>query len=577
MNQKQRRFIQLGFHISRGLVILSALFCLVVCVLAIANYIRFGTSDPSKDAELAHISERLTRTPEDEELTDKLEDFEQVIKDAYHSKRLQLRIGMFLLAGGAIVLLAGSFFVLILRRMQAPAERLPTILFVAAGGMGLIVIALLFTFLSHASIEQNQRSTQTSISSLKAMLKVARDRRQIEAESIVYENYLAADELKTNWPSFRGPGGIGIAPKAKPPTTWNGATGDGVLWKTEVPKPGNNSPIVWDDRLFLSGADETIQEIYCFDRFTGKILWTQALKNIPGSPSEPPAVSRDTGYAPSTMATDGSRVFAIFPTGDAVCFDFDGNQIWGRNLGLPENHYGHASSLITYRGRLVVQYDQDKNARIMALKSDSGETLWEKKRHVPASWASPSVVYTGKRPEIILNANPIVASYNAETGREMWHVDCMNGEVGPSAAYEDGIAYAVCQNWMLAAIDVSTHRIIWEVYDDLPDAASPVAAGGLVFLPTAYGAFSCLDGKTGQVYWMYEFSEGSYASPIWADGRIYWTDQTGITHIFKAEREFDLIADAEIGQKCQTTAAFVGTRIYLRGETHLFCIAYSGK
>jgi outer membrane protein assembly factor BamB len=409
------------------------------------------------------------------------------------------------------------------------------------------------------------------------MLQAARDRAQAEAESIVYENHLAAEELAINWPSFRGPGGIGLAPGAKPPTAWNGNTGEGIIWKAAVPKPGNNSPIVWDDRVFLSGADESRQEVYCFDGLAGKILWARAVENISGSPPEPPAVSRDTGYAPSTMATDGSRVFAIFPTGDIVCFDFDGNQIWGRNLGLPENHYGHASSLITYRDRLIVQYDQDDESRIMALKSDTGETMWEKKRRVPASWASPIVVYTGRRPEIILNANPIVASYNAETGRKMWHVECMNGEVGPSVAYEDGIVYAVCQHWMLAAIDVSTHQIIWEFYDDLPDAASPVAAEGLLFLPTVYGAFSCLDGKTGEVYWMCEFSEGSYASPISADGKIYWTDQTGVTHILKAEREFALIADAELGQKCMTTAAFVGTRIYIRGETHLFCIGDAAR
>jgi outer membrane protein assembly factor BamB len=277
------------------------------------------------------------------------------------------------------------------------------------------------------------------------------------------------------------------------------------------------------------------------------------------------------------MATDGSHVFAIFPTGDVICFDFDGNQMWARNLGVPENHYGHASSLITYRDRLIVQYDQEEKAKLMALRADTGETVWETKRHVLTSWASPIVVYTGKRPEIILNANPIVASYNAETGREIWYVECMMGEVGPSPAYDNGIVYAVNQFWMLAAVDVTTREIIWEAYDDLPEAGSPVASAGLVYLPTTYGVFSCLDGKTGEVYWVHEFKEGSYASPIRAGDKIYWTDRSGITHIFKAEKEFTLIGEPDLGEQCQTTAAFVGERIYIRGQKHLFCIGNPEK
>ncbi len=169
------------------------------------------------------------------------------------------------------------------------------------------------------------------------------------------------------------------------------------------------------------------------------------------------------------------------------------------------------------------------------------------------------------------------SGYSRLAGREIWYVECMMGEVGPSPAYDNGIVYAVNQFWMLAAVDVTTRQIIWEAYDDLPEAGSPVASAGLVFLPTTYGVFSCLDGKTGEVYWVHEFKEGSYASPIRAGDKIYWTDRSGITHIFKAEKEFTLIGEPELGEQCQTTAAFVGERIYIRGQKHLFCIGNPEK
>lgn len=188
------------------------------------------------------------------------------------------------------------------------------------------------------------------------------------------------------------------------------------------------------------------------------------------------------------------------------------------------------------------------------------------------SWSSPIVVYTGRRPEIILNANPVVVSYDPETGRELWSVECMIGEVGPSLAYDDGIVFAVNQFSILAAIDVETREIVWDFYEDLPDAASPLAVTGYLFLPTSYGVITCLDTKTGEVYWIQEFSEGSYSSPICAGDRVYLMDKSGIMHIFNADKEYVLLSEPELGEDSWATPALIDNCIYIRGHTHLFCI-----
>ena len=124
----------------------------------------------------------------------------------------------------------------------------------------------------------------------------------------------------------------------------------------------------------------------------------------------------------------------------------------------------------------------------------------------------------------------------------------------------------------LAAIDVETREIVWDFYDDLPDAVSPLAVSGYLFLPTSYGVVTCLDTKTGEVYWIQEFSEGSYSSPICAGDRVYLMDKSGIMHIFNADKEYVLLSEPELGEDSWATPALIDNRIYIRGHTHLFCI-----
>lgn len=380
-------------------------------------------------------------------------------------------------------------------------------------------------------------------------------------------------EIKRNYPTFRGPGGNGISYHKNIPVVWDATTGENILWKTKIPLHGYNSPIIWGDKIFLSGATSSKREVYCIDSNSGKILWTVDVKNIQGSPATSPKVTDDTGQAAPTLATDGKRVYAVFANGDIIAINMDGKQLWARNLGSTGNHYGHSSSLMLYQNILILQYDTKTSPKLMGLSVSTGETLWSTPRKVKVSWASPVVVNTGTKTEVLIVADPDVSSYDPITGKENWKVDCIFGEVGPSVGYADGVVYAVNEYAKLVAIKIGeTPEIIWESDEYLSDVPSPVATKDLLFMATSYGVVVCYDAKTGEIQWEQEYDNGFYSSPILVEGSIYLIDMDGIMHIFSAENKFISLGDSPIGEDCMTTPAMADGRIYIRGNEHLFCI-----
>ena len=251
----------------------------------------------------------------------------------------------------------------------------------------------------------------------------------------------------------------------------------------------------------------------------------------------------------------------------------EGKQVWGRNLGVTGNHYGHSSSIMLYQNVLILQYDTKSSPKLMGLSVSTGKTIWSATRNVKISWASPVIVYTGKQTEVLIAADPFVSSYNPYTGKENWKIDCIFGEVGPSVAYADGVVYAVNEYAKLAAIKIGEKpEILWENDEYLSDVPSPVATKSLLFLPTSYGAVVCYDAKTGEKYWEKEFDNGFYSSPILVEGKIYLMDMKGIMHIFSASKKYISIGQSPIGEDGMTTPAFADGKIYIRGNKHLFCI-----
>ncbi|MFC1634712.1 PQQ-binding-like beta-propeller repeat protein [Planctomycetota bacterium] len=423
---------------------------------------------------------------------------------------------------------------------------------IIAGGIGWVLISLVI----HASAQsKTDQLTDTSVAS----------------------DFASSEHILKNWTSFRGSGTNGHAAHVNPPLNWSAKEGRNILWKTKVPKHGMSSPVIWENRLFLTGADDSTRQIYCFETDTGKLLWQHDVNGIPGSPHDGllPDVLDETGFAAPTATTNGRYAAAIFATGELVCVNMKGERIWAKHLGIPKNHYGHASSLISHRNMLFVQYDQEDNSQLLAFDLASGNPAWHVKRGV-ISWSSPILIDNKGRMELILANSKAVDSYDPKSGKLLWHVECLSGEVAPSATYADGVVCVANENATASAIDVGNHgsgpKILWQWDEALPDAASPLANEDFLILPTGFGVVSCLDVKTGKVFWEHEFDDGFYSSPILVNDRVYIIDLNGRMQIFKMDDEFELLGASPIGEDAYATPAFVGDRIYIRGVTHLFCI-----
>jgi len=421
---------------------------------------------------------------------------------------------------------------------------------IIAGGIGWVLISLVI----HATA-QSKTDRPTNIAS----------------------DFASSQHIRKNWTGFRGAGANGHAAHANPPLNWSAKEGRNILWKTKVPKHGMSSPVIWANRLFLTGADESSRRIFCFETDTGELLWQHDADGIPSSPPEDrlPDVMEFAGLAAPTATTNGRYVAAIFATGDLVCVNMEGKRIWAKNLGIPDNDYGHASSLISHENLLFVQYDQKDNSKLLAFDLQSGNPAWQVKRGV-ISWSSPILIDNNGRMELILTNGKAVDSYDPKTGKLLWHVECLSGEVVPSAAYADGVVYVANEYASASAIDVGNRgsgpKILWQWDEALPDAASPLVNGDFLILPTGFGVVSCLDVKTGKVLWEQEFDDGFYSSPILVNDRVYIIDLKGRMQIFKINDEFELLGASAIAEDAYATPAFVGDRIYIRGLTHLFCI-----
>jgi outer membrane protein assembly factor BamB len=374
-------------------------------------------------------------------------------------------------------------------------------------------------------------------------------------------------------PSFRGFWSQGVSQAKNLPVDWDGPSGRNIKWKVPLPKKGYNSPVIWGDRLFITGADVQSRVLYCFDRHTGNLLWQHDASGIPGSPAAPPRVTGDTGLAAPGAATDGSHVAVIFATGDILACDMNGNRLWAKNLGVPDNHYGHSSSLVCWKGKLIVQYDTNTSGRLMALNISTGETFWETTRKTKISWASPVLAEIDGKLQVITVTSPTVYGNDFESGSLIWSLDCLSGEVGPSVAFYDGLVYAANEYARMVAIKPGSEpKIVWETDEYLPEAASPVAAEGLLFVATSYGVFACYDARTGSKRWEVEYSQGFYGSPMIADGKVYVMDRGGTMHIFKLSPEKTSLGDPVLGEKSVVTPAFADGTIYINGDKNLLAI-----
>lgn len=373
--------------------------------------------------------------------------------------------------------------------------------------------------------------------------------------------------------AFRGNNSNGITQAKRVPVQWNLANGTHIAWRQEMPRAGYNSPIINGNRVFFTGADEQARELYCYNLTTGEKLWSLAATNIPGSPSQIPKTTEDTGLAASTAATNGKQVCAIFATGDILCADMDGNRLWAKNLGVPDNHYGYASSLLIFGNLLIVQYDNRNTPKIMALDLATGNIRWSKNRTEKVTWSSPIIASVGNSPQLVLMGNPAITGYNPNNGEQLWRVECLNGEVGASACSANGIVFGASEYAKLVAINGTDGSVLWENNQYLPEVSSPVATKENLYLATSYGVVASFDTQTGELRKEHELDAEFYSSPVIAEGKVYLFSTDGKMHIFSANNDFNLIRSFDTGERTFATPAFTDGKIVVRTEKSIYCVA----
>jgi outer membrane protein assembly factor BamB len=256
----------------------------------------------------------------------------------------------------------------------------------------------------------------------------------------------------------------------------------------------------------------------------------------------------------------------------------DGKRTWIKHLGIPNNHYGHTSSLLCHGNLLFVQYDQKKNSQLLAFEMASAKLVWQAKRE-SMSWSSPILAENNGKVQLILTDNKAVECYDPTSGKSLWRFECLGGEVATSAAYANGMVFVANEGAPACAIDVKNpeQRTLWQWDESLPDAASPVANEKYLIVPTAFGVISCLDVESGKMLWEHEFDQGFSSSPILVGDRVYICDLSGNVQIFKMTSEFELVGTADVSEPVYATPAFVDDRIYVRSLSHLFCIRAKAK
>jgi outer membrane protein assembly factor BamB len=550
-----------------GIAGAAAVFLGVVAFVLLISALREHREGLLVSQRLVEMKAALSADRKNEELKQAIRDLDESLRRAYFARRAFWARGAWLLTGGAVVLavalkLAGDLS----HRPHLPTGPRPIpprldrpMIWGMTSAVGALAVFLLVAWTS---------APHTSTPA--------------DGPPAVAQEAAPADDaaMARNWPAFRGFGGIGIT-AGQYPMNWDGTTGQNIAWSTPVPMEGASSPIVWENQVFLTGGSATQREVYAFAVATGKLQWTHSLKSDYTGKVD---IIEGNTWATPTMATDGARVFALFPTGELAALSLDGQLKWQKSLGVPRNQYGHAGSLMSRGQVLVVQWDQGMEASenlsvLIGFDTATGRELWRTRRPVSQSWVTPAIVQVGDRWQVVALGQQWITGHDLATGQEIWRAKGLEGELAASPTYDGRTIFAALQGDDLLALapdgqgDVSkTHRKALEA-DNLPEVVSPVVVGERILLVSASNYASCHDTKTGKMLWEQEYPAGVHASPIAVGTHVYLVDNKGVAHILEMADQYKVLATNPLGQDVYATPAFAGGRIYVRGKKSLFCIA----
>lgn len=377
--------------------------------------------------------------------------------------------------------------------------------------------------------------------------------------------------LAQDW-GWRGPTGNGIAADGQSvPAEWSAEKN--VLWSADVPGRGHSSPVIGAGKIFLTTADEVnqTQSAVCYDQATGKQLWNTQLH----SGGFVRRIDRNNTQASPTVAFGDDHVFAVFCTNDAVqvnCLDLEGNPVWHEEIGpwVPSRYqFGFGQSPIFYDGKLIVTSESEADPFVMALDPKNGKRVWKIERPKWTSYATPVVAEIAGKKQLLISGGQFVASYDPSSGKELWSTGASWGVVCGTMVWNqtNGLVYSSggfpTQQTVAVKADGSG-QTVWEnrvkCYEQ-----SLIAVDGCVYGFAEGGILYCWDAANGEQLWVQRLEGGESASPVFADGKLFVTNEQGKTWVLRPNRQkFDLIATNQLGDEMFASMAVVGNRIFMR-------------
>lgn len=401
---------------------------------------------------------------------------------------------------------------------------------------------------------------------------------------------VAVAKVSADWPGFRGPTGQGIA-TAKLPVKWN--LDENVAWKTALPGPGASSPVVFGDRIYLTcytgyfvpgesgGSQEDLKRhLLAFQRQDGKLLWN---KPVPAKLPEEERI-RDHGFAASTPAVDGERIYVFFGKTGVFAFDHDGKELWQADVGSKTHGWGTASSPVLYQDLVFINASVESES-LIALDRKTGKEKWRAKG-IKESWNTPVLVTAASgRTELIVACQGKVLAFNPDSGEPLWSCDTDIGwYMVPSVVAEKGIVYCLGGRSGVAALAVKaggsgdvtdTHRLWTSVKGS--NVTSPVYHDGyLYWAHEQRGVAFCAKAETGEVLYEQRLERAGqvYASSLLADGKVYHLTREGKTFVLAAKPTFEELAVNSLEDRSlfNGSPAVDGNRLLIRSDKYLYCI-----
>jgi outer membrane protein assembly factor BamB len=393
-----------------------------------------------------------------------------------------------------------------------------------------------------------------------------------------------------NWPQWRGPNLNGTSGERDLPSKWGAE--ENVAWKLALPGLSGSTPVVWGERVFLNVAEGDALSLWCVDKRSGAALWKKPL----GGGNHR---ARKQNMSSPSPATDGKSVYVMTGTGVLKGFDFGGRELWARDIqkdyGEFGLNWGYASSPLLHEDALYVQVlhgmRTDAASYLLRIDKATGKTVWRVERPTdavqesPDAYTTPALLRYGKATEIVVTGGDVVTGHDPATGRELWRARGLNPDNNPSyrivasPVVFDGIVYAPTRVKPLLALraggrgDVTTTHLVWAAQFG-PDVPTPVTDGTYFYIVNDRGVVWCLDAKTGkEVYGPVRIAGGTYsASPVLADGKIYATNEDGLTTVMRAGAKFEVLSENALNDYCLSSPAVSDGQIFIRTSGALYCI-----